>query len=142
MDLRQLRYFLAVADRGSFTRAAAALHVSQPALSLAIGKLEDELGARLFDRGDRFVRATTAGERLIGHARTVLDEAAKARAAVRDESGPTTLRMAVPALMAGAWLPGAVAEFLDANRDMRLDLTVAGARTVEAGVAEGAFDLG
>jgi DNA-binding transcriptional LysR family regulator len=142
MDLRQLRYFLAIADRGSFTRAAAALHVSQPALSLALGKLEDELDARLFDRADRFVRPTAAGERLIGHARAVLDAAAQARAAVRGEAGPATVRMAVPALMAGAWLPGAIAAFLSANPDVRLDLTVAGARTVEAGVAEGAFDLG
>jgi DNA-binding transcriptional LysR family regulator len=142
MDLRQLRYFLAVADRGSFTRAAASLHVSQPALSLAIGKLEEELGARLFDRGDRFVRATAAGERLVGHARAVLDAAALAREAVRVETATSVVRLGAPALMAGAWLPGAIAAFVADSPDVRIELTVAGARTVEAGVADGSLDLG
>ncbi len=143
MDLRQLRYFLAVADRGSFTRAAAALHVSQPALSLAIGKLENDLGTRLFDRGDRFVRATEAGERLIDHARTLLEAADRARASVAPAATPVSIvRLGAPALLASAWLPGALAAFLEARSDVRLQVTVAGARIVEAQVAAGDLDLG
>lgn len=143
MDLRQLRYFLAVADRGSFTRAAVALHVSQPALSLAIGKLEDDLGTRLFERGDRYVRPTEAGERLIEHARGLLEAADRARQAVAP-SAPAVhvLRLGAPALLASAWLPGALAAFVDRRPDVRLHVAVAGARSVEAQVAAGDLDLG
>jgi LysR family transcriptional regulator, hydrogen peroxide-inducible genes activator len=56
MELHQLRYFCAIADTGSFSRAAQNSHVSQPSLSQQIRKLEDELGARLFDRLGRSVR--------------------------------------------------------------------------------------
>lgn len=142
MDLRQLRYFLAVADRGSFTRAAGALHVSQPALSLAVGKLEADLGVRLFERGDRFVRLTAAGERLVGHARGVLEATDRAREAVAD-TGPAvhTLRVGAPALLASAWLPATLADFLDRRPDVRLQVVVAGARIVEAQLAAGELDL-
>ena len=58
MELHQLRYFCAVAETGSFSRAAEQSHVSQPSLSQQILKLEDELGARLFDRLGRSVRLT------------------------------------------------------------------------------------
>ena len=62
MELHQLRYFCAVAETGSFSRAAEQSHVSQPSLSQQIMKLEDELGVRLFDRLGRSVRLTEAGQ--------------------------------------------------------------------------------
>lgn len=74
MELHQLRYFCAVAETGSFSRAAEQSHVSQPSLSQQIMKLEDELGARLFDRLGRSVRLTDTGRTFLPRARGVLRE--------------------------------------------------------------------
>jgi LysR family hydrogen peroxide-inducible transcriptional activator len=79
MELHQLRYFCAVAETGSFSRAAEQSHVSQPSLSQQIKKLEDELGARLFDRLGRSVRLTDLGSAFLPRARAVLRELEAAR---------------------------------------------------------------
>jgi LysR family transcriptional regulator, nitrogen assimilation regulatory protein len=84
MDLRQLNYFVAVADAGSFSRAAAALNLSQPTLSRQIGLLETDLGERLLRRTGRGATTTEAGDALIVHARAMLQSAQRARAEVRD----------------------------------------------------------
>lgn len=73
MDLRQLRYFLAVAEHGSFTRAAAMTGRTQQALSKGIAALEQQLGARLFERGPRGARPTAVGRVLLDHAQTADD---------------------------------------------------------------------
>src|ERR1700738_2726548 len=82
MELHQLRYFCAVAETGSFSRAAEQSHVSQPSLSQQILKLEDELGARLLDRLSRAVGLTEIGKTLHPRARAVLRELEAAKGAV------------------------------------------------------------
>lgn len=82
MDLRQAAYAVAVAEHGSFTRAARALHLAQPSLSQSIRALERELGADLFARLGRTVRLTPAGEAFLEPARAMLRDADTARAAV------------------------------------------------------------
>ena len=74
MEVHQLRYFCAVAETGSFSRAAEQSHISQPSLSQQILKLEDELGARLFDRLGRSVRLTELGKTFLPRACAVLRE--------------------------------------------------------------------
>lgn len=81
---RQVRYFLAVAEHGSFTRAAMALHVSQPALSQRIKELEESLGAQLFDRSGRATQLTDAGKAYASYARKALRDLEEGRRAIHD----------------------------------------------------------
>lgn len=93
MELHQLRYACAVADTGSFSRAAESCHVAQPSLSQQILKLEQDLGARLFDRLGRSIRLTEAGRAFLPHARSVLAGLDAARASVTE--GGTEVRGSV-----------------------------------------------
>jgi DNA-binding transcriptional LysR family regulator len=79
MELRQLTYFVAVAEEGQFTRAAARVSIAQPAVSAQIGRLERELGEPLFRRDRRGVTLTGAGEALLPHARAALAAAERGR---------------------------------------------------------------
>ncbi|MDP3321063.1 MAG: LysR substrate-binding domain-containing protein, partial [Bosea sp. (in: a-proteobacteria)] len=86
MDLRQLRYFAAIVEQGSFSKAATKLRVAQPALSQHLRHMEDELGVALLHRGTRGVLPTEAGERLLARAHVILAEFGALREAVRGEA--------------------------------------------------------
>ena len=87
MDLKQLGYFVQVAELGSFTRAAIVLRVAQPALSRQVRLLEVELHQPLFDRNGRGVTLTPAGTRLLAHGRGILQQVQRARQDLEDERG-------------------------------------------------------
>jgi len=74
MDLRQLRYFVAIVEQGSFSKAAVALNIAQPALSLHVRNMEADLGTSLLFRSPQGVVPTEAGEILVRHARTIIDQ--------------------------------------------------------------------
>lgn len=103
LELRHLRYFLAVAEELNFSRAAERLHIAQPALSAQIRSLETQLGCKLFNRTTRKVELTPAGELLLADARDIVARtdraAAKVAAAGRGEQG--ALRVAFAAHAAG-----------------------------------------
>lgn len=94
---RPIQYFLAVAEHLSFTKAAAALHVSQPALSQQVRQLEESLGAQLFDRSGRTTRLTDAGDVYLIYARRAYQELREAKSAIHDVSDLSrgSLRIAV-----------------------------------------------
>jgi len=87
MELRHLRYFIAVAEKENVTRAAERLHVSQPPLSRQIRDLEDELGIPLFEHGAKAVRLTEAGHVFLSEARAVVERANKAVQMVKAVAG-------------------------------------------------------
>src|SRR5271167_3279752 len=86
MEFHQLRYVCAIADTGSFSRAAERCQIAQPSLSQQVLKLEEDLGAKLFDRLGRSVRLTEAGRAFISHARAILEQIDVARASVSDKN--------------------------------------------------------
>lgn len=87
MELRVLRYFLAVVREGSITAAAQSLHMTQPTLSKQLMELEDELGKQLFVRGKHRVRLTEAGEFMYRRAQEIVDLADRTRTALRSQDG-------------------------------------------------------
>src|SRR5689334_11066250 len=95
MELRQLAYFLAIAEERNFTRAAQRIPIAQPAISQQIHRLEAELSETLFVRDRRGVRLTPAGEALLPHAQAMLASAGHARDAVAAVSGVLAGRLAV-----------------------------------------------
>jgi DNA-binding transcriptional LysR family regulator len=101
MDLRHLRYFVAVAEELNVTRAAARLHIAQPSLSLRIHKLELEIGAKLFDRVGRNIKLAQAGRLFLEQARKILADAdrgiALARQAANGETGQLSIGYNAPA---------------------------------------------
>jgi DNA-binding transcriptional LysR family regulator len=98
MDLRRLRLFLAVVDHGGFTAGAEAVHVAQPAVSLAVRELEAELGAPLLVRSRQGARLTPAGEALVGPARQALRDVENAAAAVAAVTGLVAGRLDLASL--------------------------------------------
>jgi len=113
MELRQLRYAVAVARRRHFTAAAADLHVAQPALSQQIKLLERELGVALFDRSGHRVRPTAAGEAFLARAERLLAEADSARAEMAEFAGLARGRVVIGSLpsLAERQLPALLAAF-------------------------------
>ncbi|MFF4753629.1 LysR family transcriptional regulator [Streptomyces sp. NPDC002514] len=95
MELRTLRYFVAVAEELHFGRAAARLHMSQPPLSRAIKQLETEVGAALFDRSPAGVALTPVGAVLLDEAHALLDQADRARVRVAAAAGATILTVGI-----------------------------------------------
>jgi LysR family transcriptional regulator, carnitine catabolism transcriptional activator len=145
VERRQLEYFLAVVEHGGVTRASAYLHVSQPAISAAIGKLEAELGGLLFERIPGGVILTSAGRALVEPANQVVRDFAVAAETVRDTLGLRGGRLdicAVPAISAG-WLPPAIAAFRLAHP--QIDIVVRSetdGRLIADGVRSGRDNLG
>ena len=139
MEIHQLRYFVAVADEGSFSRAATKVRVAQPSLSQQIRKLEAELGQPLFDRLPRSVVLTEAGRCLIDYARQILASIGDARRCVDDLKGEVAGRVAVGAIptIAPYVLPGLVVTFQKHYPDVILevveDVTDGITRRIEAG---------
>jgi len=124
MELRHLRYFIAVAEELHFGRAAARLHMAQPPLSQQIKTLENELGVMLFERTRRRVELTDAGRMFFGEAQATLKQAARAEAAARSAAEGKRGRLTVGFVTSASYsvIPAAVRAFSKSHPDIELTL--------------------
>jgi DNA-binding transcriptional LysR family regulator len=142
-SIRQLRLLVAVAETGSMVRAGEAIGLSQPAVTKSIRDLEADLGATLFERGNRGVKPTIYGETLVRHAQAALAQLAHAAEALDDLATGAGGRVVVGTLLAAsAWLlPRAIAE-LRADRPRVIVEVVEGANDrLQPMLARGALDM-
>ncbi|CAM2163951.1 LysR family transcriptional regulator [Paraburkholderia sacchari] len=145
MDLRHLRYFLAVAEEGHFGRAAQRLHIVQPALSVQIRALEEELGTALFQRSTRKVMLTDAGRLLVVEARRTLEQAEHAKTliqrAARGETGVVRIGFVGNAVATGRLSDDLIA-FHEAWPDVALELHEMAPAAQQDAVLAGRLDIG
>ena len=142
MELRQLEYFVAVAEELHFGRAAERLHIGQPAVSQQLRRLERELGAELFDRSPRHVCLTPAGQALLPQARDVLTAVARARSAVAVAAGTrgTPLRIGTSSGL-GERLEQVLDAIMRLAPDLEVELVMTGPTAERLDqVADGALD--
>jgi DNA-binding transcriptional LysR family regulator len=144
VDLRQLRYFRAVAEELSFTRAAERLRIAQPPLSRCIRDLERELGAPLFDRSRRRVAMTNPGRALFEETQAVFDRLALLRTRVQAAAGVSARRLAVGFVSAASYdlLPRLLQRFRETHPAAELDLACLSTDEQRAQLLRGELDLG
>ncbi|MFD1662076.1 LysR family transcriptional regulator [Streptomyces caeni] len=141
MELRQLSYFVAVAEELSFTRAAERVMVAQPAISQQIRRLEHEVGEPLFDRLKRGVRLTDAGQALLPHARAALASAEQGRDAVAALSGLLAGRLVLGTVQhPPAGLAELLGRFRQAHPGVEIKVREGHSDTLLSAVAEGRLD--
>ena len=136
VELRQLRYFVAVAEELSFGRAAERLLIAGPSLSQQIKALERDLGVRLFDRDRRSVALTPAGSALLADARALLERADDLQRRARRLAGSEPVRLGYV-----NWLPPDLSARTAAVAPLRVDTWVAPSHVQAARVADGSLDL-
>lgn len=138
-----MRYVVAVADTGNFTRAAEQCRVVQSALSHQVARLERELGARLFDRTSRRVRLTAAGEAFLPAARLSLDAAERAKAEVAAASGEVRGQIAIGAIptVTAVDLPGVLERFHARHPRVRISLRSGASEELTERVRQGTLDV-
>ena len=141
MELRHLRYFIAVAAHGSFNRAAKILHLTQPALSRQVKDLEEELGVPLLVRGQNTVKLTESGDLFYEEAREVIARANEAVQRVRGAERRETLRIGyAPSMIAGI-MSVVLEKFQSTAPRVRVELTDLSSREINELAGEGRLDL-
>jgi DNA-binding transcriptional LysR family regulator len=143
MELRQLEYFVAVADEANFTRAAERIHVAQPAVSAQIARLERELGQVLFDRTRRQVRLTAAGEAVLPYARAALGAVANVRLAVDELAELVRGTVAIGTVTShNVDLPTLLADFRNAHPAVEITLSTHNSDVLIDRLQSGTLDAG
>jgi DNA-binding transcriptional LysR family regulator len=144
MDIRQLSYFIGVAEHRSFTKAAEALHITQPTLSKMIRSLEDELAAQLFDRTVTPIDLTDAGAALLPSAKQVVLGMDRIKSEMDDvvRLAHGTVRLGIPPMIGMRFFPAAIERFHVRYPGIQLEMIEQGGKRIEADIEHGALDIG
>jgi DNA-binding transcriptional LysR family regulator len=144
MDLRKLQIFVRVAQLGNFSKAAEDLHMAQPAVSIAVRKLEESLGTTLFDRSGRGARLTAEGQLLLQKAQDILTDVDNLTSTVGAmnalEQGQLTI--ACPSMLATYFLPNLLSGFLTNYPGLKASVTQAGTTRVEQMLLADEIEIG
>jgi DNA-binding transcriptional LysR family regulator len=144
VDIRHLHYFSEVARHRSFTKAAAALHVSQPSLSKAIKSIEEQLGVPLFYRSSRQLELTDAGRAVLVNAKKVLDAFRNLTSELTDimELKKGEIRIGIPPMMGAVFFSRSISRFKEAYPLVNITLTEVGTKIIQRRVEDGSLDIG
>ena len=144
VELRHLRYFVAVAEHLSFTKAAGKLRIAQPALSRQVRQLEDELGVKLLERNRRSVALTDAGSAFLAEAKIILQQSEQAvrLAQTASQSGRGLLKVGYVWGLFHSFVPAILAEFRRAHPGVAINLLDLTANEQASALLEGRLDAG
>lgn len=143
MELRQIKYFIKVAELEHVSEAAAELHVAQSAVSRQIANLEDELGVKLFIRGSRRIRLTPVGEIFLERVKSVMNELDKAEREIYEYLNPEsgTIRLGFPTSLAAKTLPNVISAFRKEHPQIGFQLQQGTVKELSEAVVQGHIDI-
>ncbi len=143
MDINRYRYIAVLARTKSFTRASEELHISQPALTKAIQKTEEDVGLPLFDRKTSPLQLTFAGERFLTEAVKILNiqQTLEKEMARISSGGKGKVVMGVPVESAASWLPKILPDFVEQHPETEIAIVEGSSDVFEKGLLEGTIDL-
>ncbi len=141
MELRQLRYFVAVAETGNISQAAKRMFLTQPALSRQIKALEEEIGHCLLERSAHAIRLTAIGERFLVEARDLIRHADEMLERTRSAADGVRLRVGYAPSLASGILSAAVERFMQTQRSARVELSDLSTQEMIRGLEEDKLDL-
>ncbi|WP_320127642.1 LysR family transcriptional regulator [uncultured Sphaerochaeta sp.] len=142
MTLRHIRIFNTVCDQGSTVKAAEALHISQPSVSLALKELEEHYGIKLFDRISRRLELTEQGKNFLTYARSIDDAFLSLETQVKDYGHTRQLGIGASITIAIFLLPSLLGQFKENHPETNLDIRVMDSTTIARLVVENKLDVG
>ena len=144
LNSKVLHYFVTIADLGSYTRAAEKLNIAQSALSIAVRKLEQELGLVLLNRNNKGIEVTKEGEVLLQHSRGILAKITDAETALEELQGlkQGEVKIGIPGMMGSYFFPEIIMAFKLKYPQLNLTIVEAGSQTLKEKLLSGELDLG
>ena len=144
MDIRKLHIFSEVARQGGFTAAARTLHMAQPAVSIAVRRLEQELELTLFHRQDKRVSLTSEGRVLLTHSERILADLRQAQLEMDELKGlrKGEVRIGIPSMLGSYYFPEILMAFKHRYPDLQLSVIEAGTRDIQRYIDGGTLDMG
>lgn len=144
MEIRQLQCFYETAKWNSFTKASEKLFIAQPAVSIAIKKLEKELGVTLFHRHDRAVRLTVEGERFFVHIQKVFEQLEEARLEMEELRGLQRgeVKLGLPSMMGSYYFPNIIVAFKKEFPHLHISILEDGTKQIQTYIENDSIDMG